>query len=133
MAALKSSVANKRLKTFHTRKPKLIYCIKYHKKLVDATVLYSASISFGQSWDDGFFSFQEWVHENYAGMKLEDFTAMQEIIAGRSSKPTKPTSHSKIELTINVQFIGKRGYHVVNLKLSCMVQPSSGEQINVKI
>jgi len=38
-----------------------------------------------------FFSFQEWAHENYAGMKPEDFTAMQDFISGRSSKPAKPT------------------------------------------
>jgi hypothetical protein len=50
-----------------------------------------ASISFGQRWDDWIFSFQEWVHENYAGMKPEDFTAMQDFIAGCSSKPAKPT------------------------------------------
>jgi enoyl-CoA hydratase len=35
---------------------------------------------------------KERAHEYYAGMKPEDFAAMQDFIAGHSSKPVKPTS-----------------------------------------
>lgn len=35
---------------------------------------------------------KERAYEYYAGMKPEDFAAMQDFIAGRSSKPAKPTS-----------------------------------------